>query len=65
MDTSDPIISSVSLSSRLQKNLNLPSEVIQLLSWELKSRDDLEDGDVENNFGSSWDIQLENEDHDQ
>jgi len=66
MDTSDPIISSVSLNRRLQKKLNLPSEVIQLLSCELKSTGNLEDDDVENNLlGSSWDIQLENEDHDQ
>jgi len=66
MDTSDPIISSINLNRRLQKKLNLPSEVIQLLSCEFKSTGDLEDDDVENNFlGSSWDIQLENEGHDQ
>jgi len=65
-DTSDPIISSVSLNRRLQKKLNHRSEVIHLLSCELKSTGDLEDDDVENNIlGSSWDIQLENEDHDQ
>jgi len=59
-------ISSVNLIRRLQKKVNHRSEVIHLLSCELKSTGDLEDDDVENNIlGSSWDIQLENEDHDQ
>jgi len=59
-------ISSVNLIRRLQKKVNHRSEVMQLLSCELKSTGNLDDDDVENNIlGSSWDTHLENENHGQ